>query len=111
MNLDDCIIICFCLLDEILLAATKGERLRHRGPMPKLAESEVMTMELVGTYLGLSQDQEVFDDFRRHYTKFFPRLAHVTRTTLAAASCQLVGCERTAGVSHPRHASVLSDPP
>ena len=71
MNLDDCIIICFCLLDEILLAATKGERLRHRGPMPKLAESEVMTMELVGTYLGLSQDQEVFDDFRRHYTISF----------------------------------------
>jgi hypothetical protein len=81
MNLDDLIIMCFCLLDEMLPAATKGERLRQRGPMPKLADSEVMTMELVGTYLGLSQDQEVFDYFRRHYTHFFPQLAHVTRTT------------------------------
>ena len=40
--------------------------MRERGPMPKLADSEVMTMELVGTYLGFSQDQEVFDSCRRH---------------------------------------------
>jgi hypothetical protein len=81
MNLDDFIITCFCLIDDLLPAATKGKRLRERGPMPKLADSEVITMELVGTYLGLSQDQEVFDYFRRHFPHFFPVMAQVGRTT------------------------------
>jgi hypothetical protein len=81
MNLDECIITCFVLIDEMLPAATKGSRLRQRGPMPKLADSEVITMELIGTYLGLSQDQEVFDYCRRHYTHFFPAMAQVHRTT------------------------------
>ena len=66
MNQDDFMITCFCLLDEMLPAVMKGTRLRERGPMPKLADSEVITMEVVGTYLGLSQDREVFDYFRRH---------------------------------------------
>jgi len=81
MSLDDFIITCFCLIDEILPAATKGKRLRQRGPMPKLTDSEVITMEVVGTYLGLSQDQEMFDYFRRHYVHFFPLMAQVDRTT------------------------------
>jgi Transposase DDE domain len=81
MSLDDFIITCFCLIDEILPAATKGKRLRQRGPMPKLTDSEVITMEVVGTYLGLSQDQEMFDYFRRHYMHFFPLMAQVDRTT------------------------------
>ena len=73
MNLDDFIITCFCMIDEMLPSVTQGKRLRERGPMPKLADSEVITMELVGTYLGLSQDQEVFDYFRRHYRISFPQ--------------------------------------
>ena len=81
MNLDDFIITCFCLIDEMLPQATQGKRLRQRGPMPKVAASEVITMELVGAYLGLSQDQEVFDYFRRHYTHFFPQMAQVVRST------------------------------
>jgi hypothetical protein len=54
MNLDDFIITCFVLIDEMVPTVTKGKRLRERGPLPKLADSEVMTMEIVGTYLGLS---------------------------------------------------------
>jgi hypothetical protein len=61
--------------------ATKGKRLRQRGPQPKLAESLVITIEVVGTSLGLSQDQEVFDSFRRNSAHFFPRLSRVDRTT------------------------------
>jgi hypothetical protein len=53
MNLDDFIITCFCTIDEMPPTVTKGKRLRERGPMPKLAESEVVTIEVVGTYLGL----------------------------------------------------------
>jgi hypothetical protein len=50
INLDDFIITCFCTIDEMLPAVTKGQRLRQRGPMPQLADSEVITMEVVGTY-------------------------------------------------------------
>ena len=81
MNLDDFSITCFCVIDEMLPEETQGKRPRQRGPMPKLADSEVITMELMGAYLGLSQDQEVFDYFRRHYAQFFPEMAQVDRTT------------------------------
>src|SRR5260370_19899394 len=89
MNLDDFIITCFVLIDEMVPTVTKGKRLRERGPMPKLADSEVITMELVGTYLGLSQDQEVFDYFRRHYAHFFPAMAQGDRTTFVRQAANL----------------------
>jgi len=89
MNLDDFIITCFCLIDEMVPTVTKGTRLRQRGPMPQLADSEVITMEVVGTYLGLSQDQEVFDYFRRHYRHFFPAMGQVARTTFVRQAANL----------------------
>jgi hypothetical protein len=89
MNLDDCIITCFCLIDEILPVATKGKRLRELGPMPKLTDSEMIKIEVVGTYLGLSQDQEVFDYFRRHYAHFFPMMAHLDRSTFVRQAANL----------------------
>jgi Transposase DDE domain len=89
MNLDDFIITCFCLIDELLPTVTKGKRLRARGPRPKLADSEVVTIEVVGTYLGLSQDQEVFDYFRRHYAHFFPMMAQVDRSTFVRQAANL----------------------
>ncbi len=89
MDLDDLILTCFCVIDEMLPTATKGKRLRARGPMPKLADSEVVRIEVVGTYLGLSQDQEVFDYFRRHYTHFFPAMAQVDRSTFVRQAANL----------------------
>jgi len=89
MNLDDFIITCFCTVDELLPTVTQGSRLRERGPQPKLADSEVITMELVATYLGLSQDKEVFNYFRRHYAHFFPAMAQVDRTTFVRQAANL----------------------
>src|SRR5258708_6629516 len=89
MNLDDFSITCFCTIDEILPIVTKGKRLRERGQRPKLADSEVITREIVGTYLGLPQDQEVFDYFRRHYAQFFPAMAHGDRTTFVRQAANL----------------------
>ncbi len=89
MNLDDFIITCYCLIDEMVPLVTKGKRVRQRGPLPKLTDSEVITMEVVGTYLGLSQDQEIFDDFRRHYRHFFPLMGQVTRTTFVRQAANL----------------------
>jgi hypothetical protein len=48
-----------------------------------------VTIEVVGTYLGLSQDQEVFDSFHRHYAHVFPALAHVNRSTFVRQAANL----------------------
>ena len=64
MNLDSLIIAVCCLLDDAL--GRLPTRLRQRGPRPVLCDSEVLTVEVVGEYLGLNCDAEVFTYFRRH---------------------------------------------
>lgn len=89
MNLDDFIITCFCVIDEMMPMIPKAHRLRARGPAPKLSDSEVLTMEVVGSYLGLSQDKELFDYFQRHYRHFFPALGSLHRTTFVRQAANL----------------------
>jgi hypothetical protein len=64
-------------------------RLRSRGPQPTLFDSEVLTMEVVGQYLGLSQDKALFDYFRTHYSHFFPALSQLHRTTFTRQAANL----------------------
>ena len=89
MDLDDFIIAVFCVVDEALPLVLGGRRLRQRGPQPVLADSEVVTMEVVGEYLGLEQDQALFAYFRRHYAHFFPALPTLHRTTFARQAANL----------------------
>ncbi len=49
----------------------------------------VVTIQVVGTYLGLSQDQEVFDYFRRNSAHFFPAMAQVDRSTFVRQAATL----------------------
>jgi hypothetical protein len=65
MSLDDFIITCFCMIEEMLPSVTQGKRVRERGPHPILSDSEVITIELVGSYLGENQDKTLFEYFRR----------------------------------------------
>lgn len=88
MDSDSLIIAVFCLLDDALPRVTRG-RLRRRGPRPVLRDSEVLTVEVVGEYLGLDRDAEVFSYFRRHYGHFFPGLRAVHRTTFARQAANL----------------------
>ena len=53
MDLDDFIITVFCRIDEAIPLVLDSQRLRERGPAPTLCDSEVVTMEVVGEYLGL----------------------------------------------------------
>jgi hypothetical protein len=94
MDLDTFIIAVFCVLDEAIPRVTGGQRLRERGPEPTLADSEVLTREVVGEYLGLVQDSALFDSalfayFRRHYAHFFPALSHRHRTTFVRQATNL----------------------
>jgi hypothetical protein len=89
MSLDDLIIAWFCVIDDLLPKMTESKRLRQRGPAPKLADSEVLTMEVIGTYQGLNQDKALFTYFRRHWTAIFPALAHLRRTTFVRQAANL----------------------
>jgi hypothetical protein len=78
----------FCLVDDELQALHPG-RLRQRGPQPKLSDSEVLTMELVGEFWKLGTDQDLFRHFRCYHLAEFPALAHVHRTTFTRQAANL----------------------
>jgi hypothetical protein len=86
--LDSLIIAVFCLVDDTL-RRVEPERLRERGPCPRLADAEVLTIEVVGEHLGLDRETELFSYFRRHYFHFFPALASVHRTTFTRQAANL----------------------
>jgi len=78
----------FCLVDDELQALNLG-RLRQRGPQPKLSDSEVITMELVGAFWKLGTDRDLFRHFRRYHTAEFPALADLDRTTFTRQAANL----------------------
>lgn len=85
MDLSTFIISVFCLVDDRL----EGCRIRQRGPAPKLSDSEVLTMEIIGEFLGIDTDKGIYLFFRRHYGKWFPALEGVHRTTFARQAANL----------------------
>jgi hypothetical protein len=89
VDLDDFIIRVFCLVDDELQSPAAPRPLRSRGPAPILADSEVVTMELVGEFLGLDQDLAIYAYFHRHYTHFFPAIGRVHRTTFVRQAANL----------------------
>jgi hypothetical protein len=85
VDLSTFIVAVFCLVDDQL----KGRRIRQRGPTPKLSDSEVLTIEIVGEFLGLDTDKALYRYFRRHYAQWFPALGKVHRTTFARQAANL----------------------
>ena len=85
MDLSTFIISVFCLIDDRL----KGRRIRQRGPAPKLSDAEVLTIEIVGEFLGMDTDKAIHLFFRRHYGEWFPALCEVHRTTFARQGANL----------------------
>ena len=88
MTPQDLLLEVFCLVDDELQALNLG-RLRQRGPAPALADSEVITIELVGEFWKLGTDKDLFRHFRRYHTAEFPALARLDRTTFARQAANL----------------------
>ena len=86
MDLSTFIITVFCLVDDWL---KERPPLRRRGPKPRLTDSEVLTIEIAGEFLGLDTDRALFRYFRCHYGEFFPTLRKVHRTTFARQAANL----------------------
>jgi len=83
MLLEDFIIKTYVLVDDFL---EKFPTLRRRGPSPHLADSEVITMEIVGEFLGRGSDKEIYDYFRTHWLSWFPKIGCRTAFTRQLAN-------------------------
>lgn len=73
MPLADFIIPVYCCVADIYQEITKTQ-LRTRGFAPKLTDGEVMTMKIVGEFLGKDQDMQIWSYFRDHWHSWFPNL-------------------------------------
>ena len=108
MDLETLIVAAFCLVDDFVRDLCRECRLRQRGPAPVLADSEVLTVEIVGEFLGLDTDQGLYAHFRRHFGHLFPGLREVHRTTFVRQAANLWGVKQALW----RHlaAATLHDP-
>ncbi|GKT10885.1 IS982 family transposase [Desulforhabdus sp. TSK] len=79
LSLEEFIIEVYCCVDDHLRAISQGKRFRSRGFEPALSDAEVITMEVVGEFLGIDTDKGIFEYFHRHWFHFFPNLG--SRTT------------------------------
>ncbi len=77
MDLSTFIVAVFCLIDDHIKDLGP---LRGRGPAPTLCDSEVFTIEVVGEFLGIDEDTELFAYFRRHYPPFLRGCEEGTRS-------------------------------
>jgi hypothetical protein len=88
MTPQEFLLVVFCLIDDQLKALNLG-RLRRRGFQPKLADSEVITIEIVGEFWGLDADRELFRHFQSYHTAEFPALARLSRTSFVRHAANL----------------------
>jgi hypothetical protein len=92
VDLETFMIAVYCLLDELLAEMRSHPdwpRVRTRGPAPMLSDAEVLTMEVVGEFLGFDHDVAIYAYFRRHHAALFPTLAQVHRTTFTRQAANL----------------------
>ena len=74
MLLEDFIISVYCLVDSELKNLTKERPLRARGFAPKLSDAEVITMDIVGEFMGKDTDKGIWQYFKAHWQSWFPCL-------------------------------------
>jgi Transposase DDE domain len=88
MSLADMLLHVFCWVDDAL-RHLRLDRPRSRGPDPILSDAEVITIEVVGEFLGLTCDTRLFWHFRQHHAADFPALCRVHRTTFLRQAANL----------------------
>ena len=73
MPVEEFIISVFCLIDD-LYQKLFPTALRERGSAPKLTDSEVITMEIVGEWQGHHTDMAIWKYFSQHWSSLFPTI-------------------------------------
>lgn len=87
MLTEEFIIEVFCLVEDCLKLILGEHKIRTRGPDTKLFDSEVITMELVGEFLGYHEDKAIWSYFKTHWLTWFPGLS--TRETFIRQAAHL----------------------
>lgn len=96
MTLEEFIIHTYCFVDDYFHKSFP-KPLRKRGEKPALSDTEVLTMEIVGEYLGYGSDKAIWSYFREHWRHFFPKIACRTSFSRQCANLNEVAkklCER-----------------
>ena len=91
MTLDDFIIQTYCFVDDFVNEAN-FPRLRQRGSKPSLSDAEVITMEIVGEYLGHGFDKGIWRYFKTHWSHFFPKIG--CRTSFSRQCANLIAVKK-----------------
>jgi hypothetical protein len=86
MPVDEFIITVFCWVEQYVGNVMPGVKLRQRGYQPRLSDAEVITMEMVGEFLGYDGDKAIWEYFRRHWRSWFPGLGDRTTFSRQAAN-------------------------
>jgi hypothetical protein len=86
-SIADLIVHVYCIVDDLMKKCLVGRRLRQRGFAPALRDSEVVTMEIVGEFLGHDTDSGIHAYFREHWLAWFPALG--SRTTFLRQAANL----------------------
>ena len=85
MPIENFIVYVFIFVDNFVKNIGK---IRQGGRLPGLTDSEVITMEIVGEFLGCGKgDKTIFDYFFQHWHGWFPKLN--CRTTFGRQSANL----------------------
>lgn len=87
MPIEDFIISVYCCVEDLFGEALKDIKLRQRGMAPKMTDEEVITVEVVGEFLGLETDKQIWEYFKRHWSHWFPDLP--CRTTFVRQAANL----------------------
>ena len=85
MDTNTFLIHVYCIVDDFM----KNKQIRKRGPKPQLSDSEVLTIEIVGSYLGVDTDKGLYTYFKVHYGDWFPALRRIHRTTFTRQMANL----------------------
>lgn len=87
MPIEDFIISTYCCVENLFIQVLGTFRLRQRGFPPKFTDIEVLTIEIVGEFLGLDTDKRIWEYFMRHWRHWFPNLP--CRTTFVRQAANL----------------------
>ncbi|KTD60316.1 transposase (DDE domain) [Legionella santicrucis] len=108
MSIEDFIITVYCLVETELKKIIGCTPLRQRGFEPKLSDSEVITMELVGEFMGKDTDTSIWRYFKKHWLDWFPGLG--SRVNYAKQSANLWKIKQEIQAAFAKQMGALTDP-
>jgi len=85
-DIEEFIIAVYLCIEERLKHLTDAHPPRARGFAQSLSDTEVITLEIVGEFLGYHTDINIWRYGKRHWQHWFPALPHHTTFVRHAAN-------------------------